>query len=139
MKLGKQEIQLINAFDAVVNVNARDCYVDGNTVTFLVNEQDLGQAIGKQGANVRRMRQRIGKNVEIIPYASEAPTFLKKALAVYKIDVQEIKEKEEAGKNSLTVKLDAENREKVLRNMNRLKRLKAIIKKNFEIENVKLV
>ena len=139
MKLGKQEIQLINAFDAVVNVNARDCYVDGNTVTFLVNEHDLGQAIGKQGANVRRMRQRIGKNVEIIPYASDAPTFLKKALKVYKVEVQEIKEREEAGKNSLTLKLDPENREKVLRNMNRLKRLKAIIKKNFDIENVKLV
>ena len=138
MKITKDEIQLINALYSVASVQAKNCLVDGNTVAFLVDEKAMGKAIGRQGANIKSLSSRLGKAVEILPYASTGQDFVRKVLKTYKIKLKGLEEKAEDSKKVLLLTMDLENKSKLLRNTGRLRRLKQILKNDFEIENIKV-
>lgn len=138
LKLTKDEIQLINALDSTARITAKYCCADTSTVTFLVKEQDIGQAIGRNGSHIKKLRERLRKNVEIIPFTEEPVSFLQKTLAMFKVEFNEIEVKKEKEKMIAAIRMDLNNKEKMLRNIPRLKRLKKILKNYFEIENIKL-
>lgn len=138
LKISMEEIQLINALYSVSNVQAKHCMVEGNTVTFLVEEQAIGKAIGRQGANIKKLGGKLNKSVEILPFATEGKEFTSKALKMYKIMVEEMEVKEEHGKKNIHLRLDMDNKAKLMRNLGRLKRLKQILKNDFEIESIKV-
>jgi NusA-like KH domain protein len=133
-----EEIQLINALYSVSNVQAKHCMIEGSTVTFLVDEQAIGKAIGRQGANIKKLGGRLNKAVEILPFATDGKDFTSKALKMYKIVAEELEVKEENSKKTIFLRLDMDNKAKLMRNLGRLKRLKQILKNDFEIESIRV-
>ncbi len=85
LKLTMEDIQLINAFYSVSNVQAKNCLVDGNTITFMVAEGVIGKAIGRQGAHIKELSAKLGKSIEIMPYATNGQEFIGKVLKMYNI------------------------------------------------------
>jgi len=138
LKISTDEIQLINALYSVSNVQAKHCMIEGNTVTFLVDELAIGKAIGRQGVNIKKLGGRLNKSVEILPFAMDGREFAAKALKMYRIVPEELEVKEENGKKNIVLRLDMDNKAKLMRNMGRLKRLKQILKNDFEIESIKV-
>ena len=137
-KLGREEIQFINAFDESARVSAKACFVDKQTVVFFVEERDIGKAIGRNGSNIKKFKDKINKNVEILPFSNQAEKLMAKVLKMMGIKVEAIAVKEENNRKIIFLNLDSEGKQKLLRSKSRLKRLRAILKKNFEIENIKL-
>ncbi len=136
-RLTNQEILYINALDSIAKVSAKNCFIDGDDIVFLVKEEDVGAAIGRNGQTIKKVRNQLKKNIEIIPLTSDATSFIKKSFIKVKIeDIQEVIVKE---KKYLNVKVDSENRSQIFRNMKKFKRVKEILKKIYGVENIKII
>lgn len=136
MKLKAEEIFYLNELNSVSGANARDCIIQGNTITYLVKPSELGKAIGKKATNVNNLKKKLKKNIEILEYNENPAEFVKKAF--YNIKFNEINSKEEEGKKTVFVSADAENKSKILNNTAKIKRIKEIAKRNFGIDEIKI-
>jgi N utilization substance protein A len=136
MKLTSDDIFYLNALNSITKANARDCVIQGNTIAFLVKKSELGKAIGKNALGVKKLREKLKLSVELLEYAEGPEEFIKKAL--YNIKIKEISFSEKNGKKTANVLLESGERRKVLGNMSRVKRIKALAKRNYGIEDIKI-
>ena len=127
MKLNMDEILLINALARVANVNAKDCLVGDHIVSYLVKGSEVGKAIGKKAINVHELEKKLNKRIEIIGFETKPEDVIKKT---FEIELGEIKQK----KGRLIIGLDNTNKKKVLSNSSRLRRVKELMKRNYDLE-----
>ncbi len=126
----------MNALDNMAKVSPKDCFVDGETVVFLVPEKGMRQAIGKNGQTVELMKKKLGKKIELFEYAEEPEKFLEKAFFRAKIEKVEIKETAE--RKIAVIHADPENKRIMLQNMGRLRKVKELAKRNYGLEEVRI-
>ncbi len=136
MKLTSDDIFYLNALNSITKANARDCVVQGKTIAFLVRKSELGKAIGKNASGVKRLRENLKLSVELLEYAKTPEEFIKKAL--YNIKIKEVNFSEKDGKKIASVLLESGEKRKILGNMSRVKRIKALAKRNYGIGDIKI-
>ena len=136
MRLTSDEIFYMNELNSASGANARDCVIEGNVITFLIRKRELGKAIGKDAEAVKKLRLKLKLNVELLEYAEEGKEFIKKAL--YDIKIKEIKFVERNGKKIANVSLESGERRKILGQTGRLKRIKALARRNYKVEDIKI-
>ena len=136
MRLTSNEIFYLNALNSASGANARDCVVQGNVIAFLIKKKELGKAIGKDASTVKKLRQQLKLNVELLEYAKDSKQFIKKAL--YNIKVKEVKFLAKGDKKIAIVVLESGEKRKLLNSMGRLKRIKALALRNYNIEDIKI-
>lgn len=136
MKLGSDEIFYINAFNSISGAIAKDVVVQGNSAAFLVKQEDIGKAIGKNACNVKALKKKLNKNIEIIEYREHLQEFLKRAL--YNVKVKEVEVLERDNKKSVFVSLESDEKRKLLDNLGRFKRIKEIAKRNYGIDELRI-
>jgi len=136
LKLSLQQIQLINALDSIARVGAKDCFIDGESIVYLVPESQMRQAIGKSGSTVELIKKKLGKRVELFEFTESAEKFFEKAFFKAKIDKVEIKDMKE--RKVAIVQVDNTNKKIILQNMRRLKRIKELAKRNYSIDEVRI-
>ncbi len=136
MRLTSDEIFYLNTLNSASGANARDCVVQGKVIAFLIKKNELGKAIGKNANAVKKLREKLKLNVELLEYADTGPQFIKKAL--YNVKVKEITVSEKNGKKIATVLLQPGERRKILNSMARVKRIKALAQRNYNIQNIKI-
>lgn len=136
MRLTSDEIFYLNELNSASGANARDCVIEGNVITFLVRKRELGKAIGKDAEAVKKLRLKLKLNVELLEYAEEGKEFIKKAL--YDVKIKEIKFVERNGKKIANVSLESGERRKILGQTGRLKRIKALARRNYKVEDIKI-
>lgn len=136
MRLTSDEIFYLNELNSASGANARDCVIEGNVITFLVKKKELGKAIGKDAIAVKKLRLKLKLNVELLEYAEEGKEFIKKAL--YDIKIKEINFVERNGKKIAKVSLESGERLKILGQTGRLKRIKALARRNYKVEDIKI-
>src|SRR3989338_5520073 len=79
MNLGENEIRMLNALSQVSHVEAKDCMIGEKTISFVVNSGDMGRAIGKGGANIKKLEGTFNKRIEIVEYKETPDAFLSAA------------------------------------------------------------
>ena len=136
LKLGTEQIQLMNALDVGAKVNARDCVVGNDSVIFMVPEEQMGQAIGKNGINVKAMAQRVKKRVELFEYTPTPEKFFEKAFSAAKLEGVEVKKLN--GIKVAFVKVDAANKKILLGNISRLRKIKELAQRNYDVDEVRI-
>ncbi len=136
MRLTSNEIFYLNELNSASGANARDCVIEGNVITFLIRKKELGKAIGKDAEAVKKLRLRLKLNVELLEYAEEGKEFIKKAL--YDVKIKEIKFVERNGKKIANISLESGERRKILGQTGRLKRIKALARRNYKVEDIKI-
>lgn len=124
LKLSADEISYIALFESHTGAVTKDCIVDEDqgSIIFVVKKGDMGMAIGKKGSNVTRVRQAIGKKVEVIEHSDSPEEFAANILHSYRLKDVSLEGEE---KKRLKIKVDP--RDKAL----------AIGKKGKNIEKVK--
>jgi len=127
MKLSMDEILLMNALTQVTGVAAKDCVIDGQLVSFLIFEKDMGKAIGKKAANIKDLQEKLNKRIELVPYVEKPEEVFAKAL-----EINYATARKSGGR--IIVMLDAQNKAKAFKNSSRIRRVKEIIKRNFGLE-----
>lgn len=126
MKISMDEILLRQALEKVSKVNAKDCIIKNNVISYLVNEKEIGKAIGKKAINIKELEKKLKKRVEIIGFYKKPEDIIKNN---FKVELKEINKK---GKK-LIINLDQINKKKVMSNIGRLKRINELIERNYQM------
>ena len=79
VKLTEDCMRLISQFESLTGAGSRDCVVDDRNgrLIFVVNPGDMGLAIGKKGASIKKASEVMGKKIEVVEYNSNPEQFIK--------------------------------------------------------------
>lgn len=126
MKISMDEILLRQALEKVSKVSPKDCIITNGVISFLVNEKEVGKAIGKKAINVKELEKKLKKRIEIIGFYKKPEDIIRNT---FKVDLKEINKK---GKK-LIINLDQTNKKKIMNNMGRLKRINELMERNYKM------
>jgi len=75
-------MKLMSLFQNITKATARDCIEDEkrDRIIFVVNEGKMGLAIGKGGAHIKSLQNKISRSVELVEYNEDPDKFLKNIL-----------------------------------------------------------
>ncbi|HVL87482.1 MAG TPA: NusA-like transcription termination signal-binding factor [Candidatus Thermoplasmatota archaeon] len=77
IKLDGDSLRNIAAFENFTRARVRDCFEDGDRLVFVVEEGDLGKALGKGAANVLKLRELLRKDLEVYGFAADREAFVR--------------------------------------------------------------
>jgi len=77
IKLTTEGIRYIALFESLTGAVARDCIDDGDRILCVVQNGDMGLAIGRDGEHVKRASKSVGKHIEVVEYSDDLGTFMK--------------------------------------------------------------
>ena len=132
LKLTKDELLYMNAFQAFTGVMARDCVIIDDTIAFVVKEEEVGKAIGKNGQTVKNLSIRTKKKIQIFPYCKESEAFIRQVFRENTLETVTVENKE------MTVTASNADKKKILQNKWKFSIVKEIAKRNYEIEKIKI-
>jgi N utilization substance protein A len=72
-------MRLISQFESLTGAGSRDCVLDerNSRLIFVINPGDMGLAIGKKGASIKKASEAMGKKIEVVEYNSNPEQFIK--------------------------------------------------------------
>ncbi len=79
VKLTEDCMRLISQFESLTGAGSRDCVMDERNarLIFVINPGDMGLAIGKKGASIKKASEVMGKKIEVVEYNSDVEQFIK--------------------------------------------------------------
>ena len=90
-------MRLIAQFENLTGAGARDCVVDEkfSRILFVINPGEMGLAIGKKGASVKKASDAFGKKVEVVEYNPDKVQFLRNCFLPVQIQTVTFEQNEE--------------------------------------------
>ncbi len=85
-KLDNQLLSYIQIFSNVTNARLKDAFQFNDTVYFIVEEGDIGKAIGIKGIFAKTIKNKINKPIKIIEFSKDPIKFIKNFLLPLKVD-----------------------------------------------------
>ncbi len=95
--LDMQDLRHLNLFNKVTQISTRFCFSYNNSIIFCVPKHLLFKAIGKEGINIRRIGEIVGKKIKVIPQPrgiQDAKVFIKSIVTPVTFKDLEITENE---------------------------------------------
>ncbi|MFH1850278.1 MAG: NusA-like transcription termination signal-binding factor [archaeon] len=136
IKFNSEILKYMSLFESLTRTKLKDCFFDSkDLLVFVVNENELGKAIGKNGDNIRRISTAFRKRVKLVEYSPHLIKFVSNLL--YPLKPTEITE--EGGVITVT---GADTKTKGLligRSGQNLRNNEEIVKRYFEISEIKVV
>ena len=140
-KLSSDQLGLISIFQNMSGATVRDCIVDekGGRMIFIVNNGQMGLAIGKKGATIQNIERVIKKPVEVVEWSDDPAEMVRNALDPSAIQEVRLTDKLD-GSKSMTVIVDPRRKGAVLgRGGKNAEKVRLIAKKYFNITNVQII
>lgn len=137
VKLTNEKLRYIALFEKLTGVTPRDCVEDENEkrLTFVINSEDMGRAIGEDGRNVRKVREKMDKSVNIVEYSEDPEEFLENIFSP--VDVQNIEFKEEKGERTAVVEVEEAEKGRIVgRNGRNIKRARKLSNRHHDTSDV---
>lgn len=126
-------MKFMSLFESLTGAKLKDCIANGN-VTFIVQESEMGKAIGKNGSNIKRMENLLKRGIRLVEFNGDVCQFV--ANLIYPTKANDIKEEE--GVVSIYA---ADTKAKGIiigRDRHRISMVNSIVKRYFNIEEVKV-
>lgn len=127
-------IRAINMFESVTDVEARDAIIKEDEAYFIVPEGKAGMAIGKGGKVVKKVQERLGKDVKIYEYSDNLGKFINNLVPTNLRGVSV--DDDEEGK---TVEIDVPRESKgrvVGKNGSKIDSIREILKRTHNVDEV---
>ncbi len=139
MNLGKydnQTLKTMSLFENITRTRLKDCFIDDNDLlTFIVEQGQLGKAVGKKAANVKKLEKLLNRKIKILEFNPDVIRFVKNL--IYPLKAKDIAKEEDeiiiTGPDTKTKGLLIGKNAKNLRNTEK------IVKKYFDIKEIKVV
>jgi N utilization substance protein A len=77
--LDEECMGLISQFEQLTGAGSRDCIIDtrNERVILVINPGDMGRAIGKKGASIKKAAEAMGRKIEVVEYSPDPAQFLR--------------------------------------------------------------
>ena len=127
-------IQYISIFESLTNSKVKDC-IANEGILFVIEENDMGRAIGKGGSNIKRVEAMLKKNIRLVEFSNDIARFLQNL--IYPVEAKEIKN--ENGIVSISC-YDMKSKGKIIgRDRHNIKWINDVVKRYFDISEVKVI
>ena len=127
-------MKFISLFESLTGAKLKDCIANGN-VMFIVQEGEMGKAIGKKGINIKRIENLLKKSVRLVEFNGDVCKFT--ANLIYPSNADDIKEEE--GVVSIYLQ-DAKAKGIIIgRDRHRINMVNSIAKRYFDIIEIKVI
>ena len=126
----------MSLFEKITTARLKDCIIENNQIIFIVQPGMISKAIGKKGANVKTLENKLNRKIKIVEFDSQPVKFIKNFILPTRIDDIEINE------NIVTIKASDSGVRSILigRNGNNLRYIEQITQRYFpEIKEIKVV
>lgn len=130
-------IQYISIFESLTNSKVKDCIANepNDSMLFIVQENEMGKAIGKNGANIKRAEGIFKKSIRLVEFSKNLAQFVQNL--IYPVRAKEIRE--ENGIVNIYCE-DAKSKGRIIgRDRHNLNSINGIVKRHFDIAEVKVV
>jgi N utilization substance protein A len=140
IKFTSNEMRYIALFESITNASAKDCIVDEGQgrVIFIINEGQIGVAIGKGGRNIHTLERMTGKKHEIIEYSEDPVKFIKNALKPALVQEVRVTERPDGKKMAVVAVNPKDKGVAIGKNGKNAERLRFLAKRYFQIQNVSI-
>ena len=98
-------LRYVAFFQSETHTTVVDCVDDEKRLIFVVQEGDLGRAIGKGGENIARLRQKMRKEILVVELSADPETFVRNVFRAYGVKKVEIEDR--GGVRHATVTVNA--------------------------------
>jgi N utilization substance protein A len=140
IKITCDEMRYIALFESISGASVKDCIIDEEQerAIFIVNQGQVGVAIGKGGRNIHTLEKMTGKKHEIIEYSEDPVQFIKNALKPAMVREVRITERTD-GKTMAVVTVNSKDKGVAIgKNGKNAERLRFLAKRYFQIQNVSI-
>ena len=140
IKITCDEMRYIALFENISGASVKDCIIDeeqGRAI-FIVNQGQVGVAIGRGGRNIHTLEKMTGKKHEIIEYSEDPVQFIKNALKPAAVREVRVTERTD-GKTIAVVTVNPKDKGIAIgKNGKNAERLRFLAKRYFNIQNVSI-
>ncbi|MGD1055102.1 MAG: NusA-like transcription termination signal-binding factor [Nitrososphaerales archaeon] len=140
IKLTSDQLSLISVFQEMTGATARDCVIDErqNRVIFVVAKGQMGLAIGKEGAAVKKIERTLRKPVELVEWADDVEGLVRNALGAQYVQEVRIGDRID-GTKGLVVVVDRRKKGAVLGIGGRnAEKVRLLVRKYFGIGSIQI-
>lgn len=133
IKFDTETIRLLNIFENLTGIAARDCLIKENIVYFIVDEEKIGLVIGRNGNVIRNVERALNKSIKLFGYSEDLIKFIKNLIP----KANNIKILEENGKKIAEVNVEKTDKPLIIgREGKNLKILKELLKRNHNVDDL---
>ncbi len=134
-------MRMIAQYENLTGAGARDCVVDDKfgRILFVINPGEMGLAIGKKGASVKKASDAFGKKVEVVEYNPDKVQFIRNCFLPVHIQTVTFEDDPETSSEIAYVEVLPEDRGLAIGKEGRnIIKAKKLALRQFDIANVEL-
>ena len=133
IKYDSDLIKLITLFESITGAKAKDCIANDKLI-FVVEENQIAKAIGRNGANIKRMEHAVKKKIKIVEFSSDAAQFVRNM--IYPVEVLDVQQEN----NAIIIRgKDAATKAMIIgRNRQNINYLTSVVRRYFEVSEIKV-
>jgi N utilization substance protein A len=125
----------MSIFESLTHASLKDCFEQSNRVVFVVNQGEIGKAIGKSGINIRKIERVLKRKIKIVEFNPDLLIFIQNIF--FPLKVKEIKEEE--GVVIITPPDSTTRGYFIGKGASNLRSTEEIVKRYFDLEEIKVV
>ena len=134
IKYDSELMGLMNLFESMTHAKVKDCIAD-DKIILVLEEGEMGKAIGKNGANIRMMENKLKKKIKLVAFSNDVSQFVRNVL--HPIEVLNVENKDGhiviQGKDTGTKSMI------IGRNHQNLNHLHELTKRYFDVKEINVV
>ena len=134
IKYDSDIIKLMTLFESMTGAKVKDC-ISNEKILFVIEENEMGKAIGKNGANVKRLERMLNKRIKLVEFSSNLLQFIKNI--AYPAEIGSI-----AQENDIVTMHGKDVSAKAMligRNRQNINHLTDVVKRYFNVKEIKIL
>ncbi|MBI4452187.1 NusA-like transcription termination signal-binding factor [Candidatus Woesearchaeota archaeon] len=127
-------LKLMLVFESMSGAKVKDC-ISNDRILFIIEENEMGKAIGKNGANIKKFESKVKKKVKLAEFSQDVGQFLRNL--AYPAEILDVKNEE----GIVTIHGKDTNARAMLigRERQNLAHLTYAVKRYFDVKEIKVV
>ncbi len=127
-------MKLITLFESFTGAEVKDC-ISNEKLIFIIQENEMGKAIGKNGFNVKKIEGKLSKKIKLVEFTNDIKQFVKNL--IYPIEAQDIS----FDNRIVTIRgKDAGSKAMIIgRERHNIRHLSEIVGRYFDIKEIRVV